>query len=290
MRILAIETSCDESGVAIIDVVQNSATTVATIRSNQLASQAAIHAQYGGVFPTVAKREHARALTPLLVKALEESKDLHEQTAKPPQEVIGKVMEILQREQELFVQLALFFAQYGKPSIDAIAVTHGPGLEPALWVGVNFARSLATVWNVPLIAMNHMEGHIVAGLVAHTFSKRSPEVTLDTPAYPLLSLLISGGHTEFVLSTKAYTYHVIGTTRDDAAGECFDKCARMLDLPYPGGPQISKLAAQARAEDLPHDFTLPRPMLRDETLDMSFSGLKTAVLRLVQQHSTPIHH
>jgi len=156
------------------------------------------------------------------------------------------------------------------PDIDAIAVTHGPGLAPALWVGVNFAQALALAWNKPLIPVNHMEGHIVSSLLIDN--------KIENIQLPLLALLISGGHTELVLMRDWLSYKLIGQTRDDAVGEAFDKVARMMDLPYPGGPEISKLAEIARSENLDEVFTLPRPMLDSKDCDFSFAGLKTSVL------------
>jgi N6-L-threonylcarbamoyladenine synthase len=276
MRILAIETSCDETGIALIDVTGSEV----TIRSNQLSSQAALHAEFGGVFPTLAKREHVRALVPLLRQALFEAKIPVTIPQKPTKEVIEQLKTLLSREQELFVQLSLFSHEYGIPEIDAIAVTFGPGLEPALWVGVNFARALSTIWGIPIVAINHMEGHIAAAL---TTPAQGAKITCTEPTYPVLSLLVSGGHTELVLSESVGMYAVMGQTRDDAAGECFDKTARMLDLPYPGGPEISKLAAAARAKNLDQPFSLPRPMLHSTDNDFSFSGLKTAVLKLLKE-------
>ena len=164
---------------------------------------------------------------------------------------------------------------------DAIAVTQGPGLEPCLWTGITFAKELAKKWNVPLIPANHMEGHIVASLL----KKSGDDYSFSVPEFPSLALLISGGHTEIVLMREggqtclpAGRYEIVGKTRDDAVGECFDKTARLLGLQYPGGPEISKLATEARKENLKLEIPLPRPMLETDNLDFSFSGLKTAVL------------
>jgi len=159
-------------------------------------------------------------------------------------------------------------------AIGAIAVTQGPGLEPCLWTGINFAKTLAEKWKVPVIPTNHMEGHIVASLL----KKEGENYSFAIPEFPSLALLISGGHTEIVLMREFGKYEIVGKTRDDAVGECFDKTARLLGLPYPGGPEISKLAAEARKENLKLETELPRPMLDADNLDFSFSGLKTAVL------------
>ncbi len=282
MKVLAIESSCDETGVALVDVAESDGTLSLTVLGHALNSQASIHAQYGGVFPTVAKREHAKHCVPLLTAVLSDAHLLKEATARPPQETIGELMKMLEREQELFVHCALFFAQYAKPDIDAIAVTYGPGLEPALWVGINFAKALAHVWNIPLIPINHMEGHIYAALLEGTH----PHYRIPQIHTPLVSLLVSGAHSELVLSESVGSYTILGSTRDDAAGECFDKCARLLGLPYPGGPHIARLAREARRKDLPRDFVLPRPMLHDYSLDCSFSGLKTALLRITEKHDS----
>ncbi|MFZ2167899.1 MAG: tRNA (adenosine(37)-N6)-threonylcarbamoyltransferase complex transferase subunit TsaD, partial [Minisyncoccia bacterium] len=186
-----------------------------------------------------------------------------------------------------------FISECEPPAIDAIAVTAGPGLEPALWVGINFARALALAWQKPLVAVNHMEGHLLSALAkevlsdpAHTppISTRS-NLVIENVQMPVLALLISGGHTELVLMKDWLDYELIGQTRDDAVGEAFDKVARMLELPYPGGPEISKLAELLRTEpDSEFDTTygLPRPMIHDATCDFSFSGLKTAVLYLLK--------
>lgn len=279
MKVLSIETSCDESGIAIVEVTRGAPHQI-TVLSNQLTSQASLHAEYGGVFPTLAKREHTRALVPLLQQALKEAGMLIPTRTRPGQEVIAPLVTLLAREQELFVHLTMFLAEYEKPSIDAIAVTFGPGLEPALWVGINFAKALSIVWNIPIIPVNHMEGHIYAALVQET---KPHTFTLQDPHFPAIAFLISGGHTELVLTTALGTYELLGATRDDAVGEAFDKTARLLGLPYPGGPEVSKLAQQAREEKLEQPFSLPRPMITSPDLAFSFSGLKTAVLRLTQE-------
>lgn len=189
--------------------------------------------------------------------------------------------------------------------VDAIAVTYGPGLEPALWAGITFAQELAKKWKVPIIPTNHMEGHILSVFAKENKSKK---FTVKKVATPILSLLVSGGHTQLILSKKWMDYEIIGETKDDAVGEAFDKVARMLGLPYPGGPEISRLAEEVR---LSHegtlaqrdgasraknqqifmrgesgkkpDFVLPRPMLYSKDFDFSFSGLKTAVLYLIKK-------
>ncbi len=298
MNILAIETSCDETAIAVVDATGDEKSASFTVLGNALLSQIEIHREYGGVFPALAKREHAKNLVPLLDAALEEAELLHEDTQAIPEETRSRVAELLAREPGLAEAFFDFVSECEPPAIDAIAVTAGPGLEPALWVGINFAKALALVWSKPLVAVNHMEGHIMAALATEP-----PQNTADTPRIstrfnlvieevkmPVLALLISGGHTELVLMKTWLTYEMVGQTKDDAVGEAFDKVARMLGLPYPGGPEISRLAEYSRS-DLESDsegrtleFKLPRPMLADATCDFSFSGLKTAVLYLLKKN------
>jgi len=175
--------------------------------------------------------------------------------------------------------MIVFLSGIEKPEIDAVTVTAGPGLEPALWVGINVAKALGQAWDVPVIPGNHMEGHLLAPLV-------ESKTNLALTELPVLALLISGGHTEFVLMKEWLTYETIGSTLDDAVGEAFDKTARLLGLPYPGGPQISKLAETARTEGLVSTWKLPRPMINSGDLAFSFSGLKTAVLYTTQKIET----
>jgi len=285
MRILAIETSCDETGLAIVDTHTDGNTTTATVVSEALLSQALKHAEYGGVYPSLAKREHTKNLGPLLKQCLESANLLVPADAPSvTKENLTAIKEVLAREESLFAYLILFFAQYAKPNIDAIAVTNGPGLAPALWVGVNFAKALSLAWGIPIIPTNHLEGHVATALARE---ETNSTYTIVPPALPALILLISGGHTELILMQEWLTYKKIGSTRDDAVGEAFDKSARLLGLPYPGGPEVSKLAEEARSENLPQPFTLPRPMQHDSSFDFSFSGLKTAVRNLVHQIGEP---
>lgn len=274
MRILAIETSCDETAVCLIEASGAMGPDFSfSVLGNALISQASLHAQYGGVFPNLAKREHAKNLVPLLERALKEAGELTVATSPSPGAALVPLKTLLEREEELFKSIIPFLLKHQRPDIDAIAVTAGPGLEPALWVGINFAKALALVWDVPLVGVNHMEGHVLMSLMQ--------EGALTRFDFPLLALLISGGHTELVLSKQFSQYERIGETRDDAAGEAFDKVARLLELGYPGGPEISRLAAQAREQDIKGDFSFTRPMLHDDTFDFSFSGLKTAVRNIV---------
>lgn len=283
MRILSIETSCDETGITIIEASGAfGADFRFTVLGDALLSQAALHAPHGGVFPNLARREHEINLVPLLTRALDDSG----MRTSGVTDTSG-LSKILARETELLPQLTAFLETHAKPDIDAIAVTHGPGLEPALWVGVNFAKALAEAWQLPLVPVNHMEGHIILSAVSGQENSNTQESKIKPLGFPLLSLLISGGHTELLLSKKWMHYTLIGQTRDDAVGEAFDKVARLLDLPYPGGPEIDRLASQARNEGFTKSFTLPRPMIDTDDYDFSFSGLKTAVRRVVESN-TPL--
>src|SRR3989344_1835165 len=301
MRILGIETSCDDTGVCLIEAAGDFGFASAKhgakagcafsfkILGNALSSQTALGEQYGGVFPAMAKREHAKNLVPALAMCLRDAKALEEKYGDISL-YLPQLKKTLEREPELLAQLVPFLAAHERPDIDALAVTYGPGLEPCLWVGINFARALSAAWNVPLVAVNHMEGHIVMSMMNVKGSQERSNIlqnvrtfgTLAEFEYPILALLISGGNTQLVLSKEPLQYEVVGKTRDDAVGEAFDKVARMLELPYPGGPEISRLALEARSSKLEADFKLPRPMLNEDHFDFSFSGLKTAVLRLVE--------
>ena len=204
----------------------------------------------------------------------------------------------MSREPGLSEAFFAFVSECEPPEIDVIAVTAGPGLEPALWVGINFAKALALLWDKPLLAINHMEGHVIAALasgnhVARPLDGSDARITLEIKDVnlPVLALLISGGHTELVVMKEWLTYELVGQTRDDAVGEAFDKVARMLDLPYPGGPEISRLSESVRMYGFvnPTGFTkpyitLPRPMIDSGTCDFSFAGLKTAVLYLLKKN------
>ncbi len=280
MRILAIETSCDDTGIAILDVKNKKFTVLSNIVSSQK-----IHKKYGGVFPMMAKREHQANLVPVLMQSLKLAKllnspdDKHRVSGVSHRAKFKIVEKILERESELLKQLQPFLKKYKKPDIDLIAVTHGPGLEPCLWVGVNFARVLSYVWDIPLIPVNHIEAHILVNFL----STRSDLVD----RFPAVALVVSGGHTQLILMNGVGKYKIIGETRDDAAGECFDKCAKILGLGYPGGPIISQLAKELKKDIYLQNrrsstlqVQLPRPMIRTKDYDFSFSGLKTAVLYL----------
>ena len=230
MRILGIESSCDETAVAIVENGQ-------TILSNVVVSQIDIFAAYGGVIPEIAARSHLEAILPVIHQAFQEA------------------------------NLKTNSNQDDWSKIDAIAVTHTPGLLGSLLVGTLTARTLAILQHKPLYAVHHLKSHIYANWLQNQ----------TEPNFPLIALIISGGHTQIVKMSAHQQFEIIGTTRDDAVGECFDKIAKILGLPYPGGPSIAKAAATGS----PNAYSFPHPM--SGTLDFSFSGLKTAVLREVQR-------
>ena len=295
MRILNIESTCDETAISITETNGSGWTgtqfSKIKILGDTLNSQAALHAEFGGVYPSLAKREHIKNLVPALEFALAQARMLYRISPeqKIAKEKIAELAKILEREKELFARLVLFFAQYGKPNIDAISIVSGPGLAPALWVGVNFARALAKAWDLPILELNHMEGHIYSSFFpdfdVDNAIKNEEEITLNKIQYPALALLLSGGHTEIVYIKEPLNYKKLGQTLDDAVGEAYDKVARLLGLSYPGGPEISRLSDnfEKSGRKKPEDIKLPRPKIQDDDLDFSFSGLKTAVLRLAQK-------
>ena len=223
MRVLGIESSCDETGVAVYDTGIGGA---AGLRAHAVYSQIALHAEYGGVVPELASRDHVRKLLPLIRQTLAE-------------------------------------AGLSTADIDGVAYTAGPGLVGALLVGAGVARALAWALGLPAIGVHHMEGHLLAPLMEN-----------DPPAAPFVALLVSGGHTQLVAVDAIGRYRLLGETLDDAAGEAFDKTAKMMGLPYPGGPQLAKLAETGT----PGVFRFARPMTDRPGVDFSFSGLKTQVL------------
>jgi len=274
MIILGIETSCDETAVAVVKFEKS----YPKILSNIISSQVKIHKKWGGVVPSLAKREHQRNLVPVLKKALLESGLLTPKLKNKKSKIQVKnqrLKEILEKEEYLCKKLIKFFADYKKPKINIIAVTIGIGLEPALWVGVNFTRALSYFWDLPLIPVSHIEGHIFANFLGKKFD------TKDKSLFPALCLSVSGGHTQLILIKDYGKYTLVGETRDDTAGECFDKVARMLGLGYPGGPQIARLAKGGDSDA----FSFPRPMKYTKDYDFSFSGLKTAVLYFLKKLS-----
>ena len=225
MRVLGIETSCDETGIALFDSEQG-------LLADALYSQVAVHEEYGGVVPELASRDHVRKTLPL-------------------------IREVLQK------------AGMEGADLDAIAYTAGPGLVGALMVGATLARGLARGWGIPALGVHHMEGHLLA-----------PMLEDDAPEYPFVALLVSGGHTQLVRVDGLGEYKMLGESLDDAAGEAFDKAAKMLGQPYPGGPHIARLAESGDRDR----FEFPRPMVNRPGLDFSFSGLKTYTLNTVAEH------
>jgi N6-L-threonylcarbamoyladenine synthase len=284
MRILAIETSCDETAVALLACEGTAEAPAITIIKQALYSQTKEHAPYGGVFPALAKREHAKNIVPLFLEAIEplevkplKLRGLTSKTGTLSEEQDRLLRNFLKQEGSLAETFFEHIVPLPRPEIDAIAVTQGPGLEPALWVGLNFAKAISYLWDIPLVPINHMEGHMLSVIVNENIS---------TPIdYPALALLVSGGHTELVHVTAPLSYEKIGQTRDDAVGEAFDKVARLLSLPYPGGPEIGKLGAESRAlgETIPDNLVFPRPMIHMDTFDFSYAGLKTSVLYKVRE-------
>ncbi len=245
MRILGIETSADDTGIALIDSEGEGDSFHFTVLANERISQS-IHKEYGGIYPNLAKNEHAKYLPELIESGLKKG---------PP---------------------------------DVVAVTVGPGLEPCLWTGINAAQALAKDLIIQIAPVNHMEGHIListmdfsnnpySSVLQKTAIRISPQLS-----FPAIALLISGGHTELILMKKFGSYEYLGRTRDDAVGEAFDKVARTLGLPYPGGPEISRLAHSSGKYGSQTTVSLPRPMMHDKSYDFSFSGLKTAVERLIK--------
>ncbi|MBU1557720.1 tRNA (adenosine(37)-N6)-threonylcarbamoyltransferase complex transferase subunit TsaD, partial [Patescibacteria group bacterium] len=266
--------SCDETAVSIVEAKGGIKKPQFKIIADTVISQIELHKEYGGVFPSLAKREHTKNLLPVLITTLKKSgllipinKPKLTDNSLQQIERTKQINKILDREPELAKEIINFVSKNKKPKIDAVAVTYGPGLEPALWTGLNFAKALALLWNKPFVPVNHMEGHLGASLL---------EPKTKNIKFPALGLLLSGGHTELVLMKNWMKYKTIGQTRDDAVGEAYDKIARMLGFSYPGGPEVSKSSNECKTEY--SKWNLPRPMIGTPDLDFSFSGLKTAVL------------
>ena len=296
MRILSIETSCDDTAAALVEWVPSSLPTdrfaeasglQATVLASTVSSQIALHAKWGGVVPQLASREHIRNIVPVI------------------DETLGQ-------------------ANMQPADIDLIAVTQGPGLMPALLVGVSAAKTLALVWGKPLMGVNHLEGHIYANFIGNdkfqisNFKSNSNDVIPKSKiqnqksAFPLIALIVSGGHTELVLMKEHFHYEILGETQDDAAGEAFDKVGKLLGLPYPGGPAIaqradsyrnsnnqdtsSKIQISSNSQEkntsgfrIQHSgFQFPRPMIHSDDFNFSFSGLKTSVLYFLKKHNWEI--
>ncbi len=247
MKILSIETSCDDTSVAIVTCTGDIDSLKTTILSNVISSQTQIHKKYGGVVPNLAARAHTKNILPVLELALK--------------------------------QAGITYSNFLK-EIDLISTTIGPGLSPSLLIGSNFAKDLSWMLDKPFVGANHLQGHIYSNLL----NLKIKDFHLDIE-YPAVSLLVSGGHTQLYLLKSLTDIKLIGETRDDASGECFDKIAKLLNLGYPGGPIISK-TAQAYREKHVNDniiFDLPRPLIHSNDYDFSFAGLKTAVLYLIEK-------
>jgi N6-L-threonylcarbamoyladenine synthase len=287
MRILAIETSCDETAIAIADFSGTRKYPRIHIASNIVLSQVALHAKFGGVVPNIAKREHQKNLVPILLRALKEAGIRNEKAKIKKEKIRIKIKnteEILRHGPELLRRFKKYIQPLKPPRIDAVAVTQGPGLAPALWVGVNFAKALAYAWDVPIIPVNHMAGHLYSAFLQKSGIENF-QFQISNFKFPAIALLVSGGHTELVLMRGYGKYKIIGETLDDAAGEAFDKVARMLKLGYPGGPVISAYAKmQSKYQNKNIKISLPRPMLATKDYNFSFAGLKTAALYLLRDH------
>jgi len=256
VNILAIETSCDETAVALVKAEKNKFKIIEDLVSSQIK----VHAPFGGVVPNLAAREHLKNLPLILKKTIKK----HKLTSK---------------------------------DIDLIAVTEGPGLIPALLIGTNCAKALAYAWKKPLVGVHHIAGHIYANFVRESSKLKAQSSKLSEIKFPILALIVSGGHTQLILMKKHMDFKIVGETLDDAAGEAFDKVARILGLGYPGGPVVADIAdkfrrsAKARlfpsssaALGIPQNQSLPRPMINSENFNFSFSGLKTAVLYTVKNN------
>ncbi len=282
MTILAIETSCDDTCIALVKA-QGKKRVSFDVLSNIVSSQVEIHKKWGGVYPTLAKREHQKNLIPVLKKSLKKAEEFKASNSKCQiSNLQSKILKkILEREPELLNNFLKVIPKIKKPKIDAITITVGPGLEPCLWVGINFAKALAYFWNLSLIPINHIEAHIYANCLKPDFKQFS---------FPAICLIVSGGHTQLILMKNHGQYKVVGETRDDAAGECLDKIARILGLGYPGGPAIARRAWQwkSQAPIVNYQIKLPRPMIYNKDYDFSFSGLKTAVLYDFKKRSSKV--
>ncbi len=240
MKILGIETSCDETAASVVEVTGKDDIKVL---SNIVSSQVKLHAKYGGVVPSLAAREHVKNIKHVFNLALKDTG-----------------------------------IKNFEKDIDLIAVTRGPGLGPALLVGITFAKTTAWLYKKPLVGVNHLEGHIYSNWLKPIRRISNSEFLISKQIFPALNLIVSGGHTELVLMKNHGQYKIVGETLDDAVGEAFDKVARLLGLGYPGGPAISKIAEKGD----PDKYILPRPMAKSKNYDFSYSGLKTAVLYLLR--------
>ncbi len=246
MKILSIETSCDETAVALVDCKGGLKKPQFKVLKNIVSSQIAVHRPFGGVVPTLAKREHIKNLPKIWQQMFGVRNDRVDRNVKQAKRSNNPPA-----------------GGDRTSNIDLIAVTVGPGLEPALWAGIEFAKNLSKELGKPLIGANHMEGHLYSNILQNVGI-----------SFPAVALVVSGGHTILLKMDSLTKWKKLGETRDDAAGEAFDKVARLLGLPYPGGPEIQKIAKKGN----PKAMNFPRPMLKDKNYEFSFSGLKTSVL------------
>jgi N6-L-threonylcarbamoyladenine synthase len=261
MKILSIETSCDETSIASVEASGGIRAPRFKVLQNIVSSQIALHAPFGGVVPNIAKREHLKNL-PIIFRQI----------------FVNPKSKILNPKQTQNTEYKILSTK-----VDVVAVTVGPGLEPALWTGVNFAKEIHKNHfpKAKLIGVNHMEGHLYSFLLPQkTQFPISNSQFSKTKIFPAVGLVVSGGHTILLLMKSLTEWKKLGETRDDAVGEAFDKVARMLGLPYPGGPEIQRAAAPGD----PSSVNFPRPMMKDKNYDFSFSGLKTSVLYYIRDH------
>jgi len=279
MKILSIETSCDETAMALVEAKGGLKKPYFKISKNLVASQIKIHQPFGGIVPNLAKREHEKNLPILLNKILPSFRNcLEEAPAGIKSSVSAK------RSFDAEGRRRAFAAGANEPPVpkgdcgspDLIAITVGPGLEPCLWAGIEFAKNLAKKSEKPLIGVNHLKGHLYSFLLTQ-------KTKIPKNIFPAVALIVSGGHTILLLMKDLINSKKLGETRDDAAGEAFDKVARLLNLPYPGGPELEKIAKKGN----PASINFPRPMLSQKNYDFSFSGLKTAVLYYSRDNLKP---
>lgn len=278
MRILGIETTCDETGASVVEDGR-------IVLSNVVASSSDLQKKYGGVVPEVAAREQVRSIIPVVREALIEASEV----GSEKWESGDRGGKLDNKKSHVSLQHPDSHISHLISNIDAIAVAHGPGLIGSLLIGVETAKTLALAWDKPLVAVNHLVGHVYANWLGpgNDRGNKGDKGMGDgrLPEFPLVGLIVSGGHTDLVLMTGHGKFKLLGSTLDDAAGEAFDKVAKLLGLGYPGGPEIEKLAASYQPSEI--SLKLPRPMINSSSFDFSFSGLKTAVVNVVDRLDYP---
>lgn len=274
MKILAIETSCDETAAAVVEKTNDG---WVRVLGEAVASSNDMHVKTGGIVPEVASREQLVSMMPVVVMAIQQAI-----------QITNYKLQITNQVQNPNDQIS----KWVRENIDAVAVTSGPGLIGSLLVGVETAKTLALAWSKPLMPVNHILGHLYANFISVNSQfqisndkniLKNKISKIQTPEFPLVGLIVSGGHTELIYMEGHGKIQLLGSTRDDAAGECLDKCARLMGLPYPGGPAIAAIAEQNQNPNTKNQRQLPRPLLHEDTCDFSFSGLKIAVLREVNK-------